>query len=396
VRGWRRVALGDLAESVDYGVTASAISVPAGPKFLRITDIQDGAVEWKDVPWCECSASAANNARLKPGDIVFARTGATTGKSFLIRDCPAGAVFASYLIRVRLRAEAEPRYVSHFFQTREYWAQIMMSARGAAQPGVNATTLKSLEIPLPSLPEQRRIAEVLDRAEALGAARRAGLSRLDILTQAIFLEMFGDPAKNPRRWARATLGELATKFSDGPFGSNLKTEHYCKTGVRVVRLQNIGVGRFLDDDRAFVSERHFQRLERHECQPGDVLIGTMGDPNLRACIQPEWLPVALNKADCVQFRVNARVADAHYMSALLNQSATERMARGLVLGQTRLRISMGRLRGLEVPVPPVSLQRDFSRRVAAVGKVEAAHRASLSEFDALFASLQHRAFGGEL
>ena len=118
--GWRRIPLGDLAESVDYGVTASASQRPIGPKFLRITDIQDGAVNWDSVPWCDCDERSASDSRLRPGDIVFARTGATTGKSFLIRGCPANAVFASYLIRVRLNDAAEPGFVSHFFQTHDY------------------------------------------------------------------------------------------------------------------------------------------------------------------------------------------------------------------------------------------------------------------------------------
>src|SRR5437867_2956267 len=159
---WKIVGLGELAESIDYGVTASATHRPVGPKFLRITDIQNGIVDWDTVPWCECDIRSATDARLAPGDIVFARTGATTGKSFLIHGCPSDAVFASYLIRVRLGAAADPHYIGHFFQTPSYWEQITKSARGVAQPGVNATTLRTLQVPLPPLAEQRRIAKVLD------------------------------------------------------------------------------------------------------------------------------------------------------------------------------------------------------------------------------------------
>lgn len=394
--GWKAIPLGDAAESVDYGVTASASEQPVGPKFLRITDIQDGTVNWDTVPWCECDTRSASDARLKAGDIVFARTGATTGKSFLIGDCPPDAVFASYLIRVRLRDVAEPRFVSHFFQTPNYWAQITKSARGAAQPGVNATTLKALKIPLPPLAEQRRIAEILDKADALRAKRRAALAQLDTLTQSIFLEMFGDPATNPKGWPREAIGSLAKKFSDGPFGSNLKSDHYTDCGVRVIRLQNIGVGEFVDDDKAFISEEHFGSLKKHECLPGDVLVGTLGDPNLRACIQPKWLARALNKADCVQLRPDQGVANAEYLCALLNCPSTERMAQCLVLGQTRSRISMGRLRGLLVPRPPIELQNEFSLLVASAGSISQTFESSETALNALFEALQHRAFRGDL
>ena len=263
-------------------------------------------------------------------------------------------------------------------------------------PKINGAKLRTMRVPLPPLPEQRRIAEVLDGAEALRAKRRAALAQFDALTQAIFLDLFGDPARNPKDLPVETVGRLATRFSDGPFGSNLKSSHYTDDGVRVIRLQNIGVGDFVDTDRAFISEAHFAAMRKHECRPGDVLVGTLGDPNLRACIQPDWLPVALNKADCVQLRTDTRIADAAYVCALLNHPSTERMAQELIVGQTRLRISMGRLRGLRVPLPPILLQREFARRAAAVENLKILCRASLAELDALFAALQHRAFRGEL
>ena len=87
-----RQKLASIAASVDYGVTASASSESVGPKFLRITDIQDGKVDWGSVPWCKASIKEVDSARLRAGDIVFARTGATTGKSFLVRSCPEDAV----------------------------------------------------------------------------------------------------------------------------------------------------------------------------------------------------------------------------------------------------------------------------------------------------------------
>ena len=256
--------------------------------------------------------------------------------------------------------------------------------------------LKRSKIVLPPLPEQRRIAAILDKADALRAKRRATIAKLDELTQSIFLDMFGDPATNPKRWPVMTLGDLASKFSDGPFGSNLKSEHYTASGVRVVRLQNIGVGEFIDDDAAYISDDHFARLKKHECRLGDVLVGTLGDPNLRACIQPKWLAMALNKADCVQIRPTTNIANAEFVCGLLNQPSTERMAQNLMLGQTRVRISMGRLRGLLVPVPPIKLQREYKLRVGLIEKLKAEQHSAQTQMATLFASLQHRAFRGEL
>jgi type I restriction enzyme S subunit len=290
----------------------------------------------------------------------------------------------------------DSNYLFHWARSPRFVGEMVRRAAGASYPAVTDRIVYESRLSLPPLPEQRRIAEILDKADALRAKRCAGLAQLDALTQSIFLDMFGDPATNPKGWPRKTIGDLATKISDGPFGSNLKSEHYTDAGVRVIRLQSIDVGEFLDSDKAYISEQHFASLEKHECLPGDVLIGTLGDPNLRACVQPNWLARALNKAACVQLRPDESIANAAYLCAILNCLSTERMAQGLVLGQTQLRISMGRLRTLEVPVPPIDLQCTFAQRMMSVQVAKVALQRSLGQLESLFSSLQHRAFRGEL
>jgi type I restriction enzyme S subunit len=187
--GWRWVSVGNLAEKIQYGYTESATDEPVGPKFLRITDIQDGKVNWTTVPYCEISKNEIAKYLLKSGDIVFARTGATTGKSFLIQDCPE-AVFASYLIRLRLPDTVDIKYFANFLDSPIYWSQIMTVRKGSAQPGVNATILSTLKVPLPPLEEQRRIVAEVERR--LEAARQveAGLKRAGRLRQAVLRAAF--------------------------------------------------------------------------------------------------------------------------------------------------------------------------------------------------------------
>ncbi len=388
--GWRRIPLGDLAESVDYGVTASASQRPIGPKFLRITDIQDGAVNWDSVPWCDCDERSASDSRLRPGDIVFARTGATTGKSFLIRGCPANAVFASYLIRVRLNDAAEPGFVSHFFQTHDYWAQITKSARGLAQPGVNATTLKALRVPLPPLPEQRRIAEILDKADALRAKRRAALAQLDTLTQSIFLDLFGNHTTILNKWPTKRLGELLEFLTSGSRGW---AEHYAESGDLFLRIQNVRRDELLLDDIAYVKAPDTAEAKRTRVQPGDVLLSITADLG-RTAVVPEGIGPAFINQHLSILRTKALVP--RFLSAYLTSPVGQRQ----VLGRNRQAVKAGLnfddIRSFVVPVPPIELQRDFTRRIAAVEALKTPHQTSLTELDALFSSLQHRAFRGEL
>jgi type I restriction enzyme S subunit len=156
------------------------------------------------------------------------------------------------------------------------------------------------------------------------------------------------------------------------------------------------VGEMLNDDLAFISHEHFVSLPRNHCKPGDVIIGTLGDPNLRACIIPDELKNSLNKADCLLLRVNNGKALSSYACWLLNFPATVTKALELVRGQTRGRISLGRLKELEVPLPPLDLQCRFAAIVEAVERQKALQRAHLTELDTLFAALQQRAFTGEL
>ncbi|MCY3810946.1 MAG: restriction endonuclease subunit S [Gammaproteobacteria bacterium] len=131
--------------------------------MLRITDIQNGQVEWARVPRCEIAPDKQGHFLLSPGDIVFARTGGTVGKSFLIREVPEPAVFASYLIKVAPTRGVEPRYLYWFFQSLDYWEQIALK-KGGLQGNVNAKTLGSIELPIAPTNEQRRI---VGRVEAL-------------------------------------------------------------------------------------------------------------------------------------------------------------------------------------------------------------------------------------
>lgn len=282
----------------------------------------------------------------------------------------------------------DPNFLFHWVRAPTFIEEMTRSATGQSYPAVSDRIVKQSTIPLPPLAEQKRIAAILDQADALRRLRRRALDRLNTLGQAIFQEMFGDPARNPKGWRKQLLGTLASKFSDGPFGSNLKSSHYVDEGVRVIRLQNIGAGDFLDADEAFISEEHFSTLRKHECLPGDVIAGTLGDPNLRACILPPTIPRALNKADCVQIRVNRALASPAYVCSLLNAPGTLALCQDRILGQTRSRISMGRLRELQVPVPDLEHQIKFERAMDRFARVKQIQSIALETDERLFRALQ--------
>jgi type I restriction enzyme, S subunit len=155
--------LSALTDLIQYGYTAKSSSSAKGPKYLRITDIQDEHVEWTTVPRVSIGSKDLVRYRLRAGDIVFARSGATVGKSFLIENDPGDAVFASYLIRVRCTSgRLDPRYAALYFKSEDYWQQIRDGATGTGQPNFNGSKLSELRIPQRSLNEQQEMVARLD------------------------------------------------------------------------------------------------------------------------------------------------------------------------------------------------------------------------------------------
>ncbi|MFZ2057498.1 MAG: restriction endonuclease subunit S, partial [Acidimicrobiales bacterium] len=191
VEKWQRCQLRDLCQSIDYGLTASATDEPAGPKFLRITDIVRGGIDWKEVPYVAASDADRIKYSLRHGDIVVARTGATTGFSACVLH-PPEAVFASYLVRFAVRPEHDPRYVGYALKSPLWWAYIHgVLGDKSAQPNASANTLADGWVDVPPLPEQCAIAEVLgaldDKIEANrhieAAAWAVAQAQFDALTE---------------------------------------------------------------------------------------------------------------------------------------------------------------------------------------------------------------------
>ncbi len=183
---WSRLA--DVSLRIHYGYTASATNTVEHVRLLRITDIQNNRVDWQSVPGCAISDVQAAQYALANGDILIARTGGTIGKSFLVKDVPLKAVFASYLIRVQGSREVFDRFLKLFLESPVYWSQLEAGARGAGQPNVNGRTLGRMAVSLPPLAEQHRIVAKVDELMALcdelEAAQAKRESRRDRLVAA--------------------------------------------------------------------------------------------------------------------------------------------------------------------------------------------------------------------
>ena len=248
-----------------------------------------------------------------------------------------------------------------------------------------------IQIPLPPLAEQQRIAEILDKADALRAKRRAALAHLDTLTQSIFLDMFGDPATNPKGFERSTIDLVSERVTDGEHLTPKRTTE----GIKLLSARNIRDGYIDFENVDYISAAEHERIrKRCDPSPGDILISCSGTIGRVASVDTAE-PFSLVRSAAMVRPKRSHLRKkflAHYLRTPALKAQMLRRANA----SSQANLFQGQIRELPVLLPPLSQQDSFVVRVACLETLKAAHSASLKEEEALFASLQQRGFRGEL
>ncbi|MEG3899738.1 MULTISPECIES: restriction endonuclease subunit S [unclassified Microcoleus] len=263
--------------------------------------------------------------------------------------------------------------------------------KAAAVPGLNREDAYRQRLLLPPLEEQKRIAEVLDRAEELRSKRREAIAQLDTLTQAIFIEMFGDPVTNPKNIKTLPLAKVCKRITDGTH----QPPKWSTSGYPFLFVSNIISGEITFDTAKFISsETHEELTRRCPIEVGDVLYSTVGSYGVPVIVKTQR-KFAFQR-HIAHIKPDSNLIDSQFLCAMLASPSLKRQADRSARGVAQKTVNLEEIRKFIIFCPSISLQQEFARRAEAVEKLKAAHRASLSELDALFASLQHRAFRGEL
>lgn len=313
-------------------------------------------------------------------------------KSFLVCENSVGALATGEWLVIRPNpAELDPKF-AHFWITSSGMKQQLKDLVKGIH--LYPKDVARLEIPLPPLDEQKRIAAILDKADALRAKRRQASALLDSLTPSIFVEMFG--SSETITWPTAAISEVAIDIRTGPFGSQLLHSEFVDDGIAVLGIDNAVNNRFEWGKARFITEEKYRQLSRYTVQGDDVLITIMGTCG-RCAVVPHDIPTAINTKHlcCITLDKERVLPDYLHACFLNNQNVLQQMgvqAKGAVMPG----LNTGIIKSLEIPVPPIALQWAFKERLDTLARRLISAETAADEFEHLFASLQHRAFTGQL
>ncbi|MEX2160007.1 MAG: restriction endonuclease subunit S [Dehalococcoidia bacterium] len=400
--GWRFLTLEELATqekgAIRIGPFGSALKKheysDTGIRVLGIEDVFPNrlvSTKRKFIP--EEKFRVLSQYAVRPGDILVTNMG-TVGRTCVVPNDLETSIISSHLIKVSLNQQfVFPAYVSWMLNFCPLVvAQIEAESHGAIMAGFNSALLKKLRIPLPPLAEQRRITAILDQADALRAQRRAALAQLDTLTQAIFLDMFGDPIRNPKGFPVRPMIELVDPERPISYGILMPGPDQAE-GVKYVRVVDMkGGGVELSAIRkttGAISDAFHRSLLR----PGDLLMSIRGHVGRVAVV-----PAALDGANITQdtARLAIQGASSVFVRESLRTQGLQRWMEKHTKGVAVRGINLGDLKQMPVMLPQIRYQETFACRAVAIENLRTIQRASLAKLDELFAALQHRAFRGEL
>ena len=404
---WKWVRLGEISKSVQYGYNAPA-KIKGRIKMVRISDIQDDSVCWDMVPYCDIHEDEIEQYLLKNNDILFARTGGTVGKSFLVKNISENAIFAGYLIRTRYGENIAPQFLKCFMGSALYWEQLHNGTIATAQPNCNGKTLSNMILPLPSLAEQKRIVEKIEELLPLVDRYEKAWTRLEELNKKFPLDMqksilqeaiqgklvkqrkeegtgeelFKEiqeekqkliaegklkkqknlpeitegeiPFDIPETWKWVRLGD-SLDVRDGTHD----TPKYVLKGYPLVTSKNLKNGIIDFDNCKYISEiDHLKISERSKVNRNDILfamIGSIGNPVLVST------DTEFSIKNMALFKNISSIIDMRYLYWFLfiSQDTMKKQASGGVQSFVSLKF----LRELLFPLPPLAEQKRIVEKI---------------------------------
>ena len=401
-KGWGSIRFSDVANIFNGKTPSNTEKMEKGWPVLKIKDItQDGQFIGKFDSFVDDEFYKKHNAkRIKQFDSLIlnaAHSSTHVGSKMYLasREVEDAIATGEWLIIRANSNKLDLKYKHYLLQAQSMKQKIKSLIRGIH---LYPKDVQSIKIPLPPLPVQHRIAEILEKADALRQKRKKVNELADQFLQSVFLEMFGDTVMNPMGWEIDRLENLCKEkgIICGPFGSQLKIGEYINKGIPVYGIDNVEVNQFVWAKPKFISREKYKELCSFRVEPYDILItrtGTVG----RTCIVPENIEQAIIGPNLLRVRLDQLKLLPIFFTSLLSFSfSIKEEIKRMSPGATVAVFNTTNLKKLKIPLPPLDLQRKFASIVDQYKNLEEKNKYNSTELENLFSSLLQRAFTGDL
>jgi type I restriction enzyme S subunit len=390
---WIKKPLGGLLDNnPQYGYTASGNSEAVGPKMFRITDIKKEGIDWSNMPYCKIKESEKSKYLIQKGDIVFARTGSTGLSYFFRENPPEPTVFASYLIRIKPNSnKCLPSFLSYFFQSEDYWSQVIGNSSGSVQRGLNASKLKQLEVTLPPIDQQQKIVKVLDAAQEAVEVQDKLIKETQELKWAMMHKLFTEGTRGEKQkktkigkilesWELINIKDLGQVIT-GSTPSTKKPEYYGEK-YKLISPADLDNGIYIKTAHKTLTEEGIKTSR--QLPKNTVLVGCIGNVGK--------LGMTIDEISATNQQINAVISnkfnDPHFLLYLFL------FYKGVFVQNARQTtvpiLSKSSFEKIELPRPKKEEQKEIANILQKIDEKIEIHKKKKQKHEELFQSLLHK------
>lgn len=397
----KQVKIGEAFSTIRNGATIQQDKVVDGTPITRIETIADGTVDLNRLGYASVQGDNFKDFYLQEGDILMSHINSVShlGKVAIFENKNEKIIHGMNLLCLKANHEKLlAKYAFYYLKSLQFRSSIKkITKKSVNQASFNISNLKGIQIPLPSLSEQTHIAQVLSKAETLIEQRKESILLLDEFLKSTFLEMFGDPVRNEKKWEKVQLSNVCRKIGSGATPKGGK-ESYHKKGMSLIRSLNVHNDEFIYDDLAFIDDKQANELKNVIVEGKDVLLNITGASVARCCIVPKnILPARVNQHVSL-LRPDENVLNPIFLSKMFTSKnyQVHLIKNAKSKGATREAITKEEIELMKVIAPPLPLQTQFSQIVIQTEQLKEHYKNSLQELENLYGALSQKAFNGEL
>ena len=340
------------------------------------------------------------NQNVEIGDIILARMKDTIKVKIISKIESDYMVSTGFIILRPKKSVIDTTFLNHLLLSNFFQRDKDELCSGATQKAINNGNFKKLEIPLPSLEQQKKIAAILDVADTYRQKTKALIEKYDALAQSLFNEMFNQKQILVENWNKVSFKEIVNDkkgaMRTGPFGSDLLHSEFVSDGIPVLGIDNAVLNKFQWKQRRFITPEKYEKLKRYTIFPKDIIITIMGTVG-RVAVIPENIGTAINTKHLAAITLNKKIANPEFIAfSILNDPYIIHQIKSQGKGAIMDGLNLTIIKRLKLFLPPIELQNQFAKRGKAIELQKEQAQASLAQAENLFNSLLQKAFKGEL